>query len=306
MQKKFKVPYTMDKLYTPIIEQACERIPGFEKLFKQMERSISIEGKSKSTLINYSRHLAHIALHYNCFPLELSADKVLDFLFLVKSNGTPSASFFKFTVYGLRYACRLRGLDYQQFSLPSLKRDKKLPTVLNGSEVKALLKSCKLLKHRLIIGLCYGCGLRCGEVRNIHVADADLERGMLHIKNGKGSKDRAIPLGKMLCRGIAKYISLENPNKYLFESREGKVFSQRGTQLAITQAVKKAKLRKEIHCHTLRHSYATHLLEQGLNIMSIKELLGHSNIEATLVYLHVAKPSAVNVFSPLDTLYGEI
>ena len=139
----------------------------------------------------------------------------------------------------MRYACRLRGLEYKQFSLPEIEKDTKLPVVLNGSEVKALLKVCKLLKHRLIIGLCYGCGLRCSEVRNIQVADADLERGMLHVKQGKGSKDRCLPLGKMLCRGIAQYISAEHPRKYLFEGNSEKGMSQRGTQWVVGKACRR-------------------------------------------------------------------
>ncbi len=171
----------------------------------------------------------------------------------------------------------------------------KLPVVLNGDEVKALLKSCKLLKHRLIIGLCYGCGLRCSEVRNLRVADA-----------GKGSKDCCLPLGKMLCRGIAQYISAAHPGNYLFEGVDNQAMSQRGTQWVVYQAVKRAGIRKEVHTHTLRHSYATHLLEQGVNILTIQELLGHANIETTMVCLHIARPSAQTVFSPLDTLYGQL
>ncbi|MGH2563183.1 MAG: tyrosine-type recombinase/integrase, partial [Ginsengibacter sp.] len=266
----------------------------------------SITGKSKSTLTNYSRQLAHLALHYNCFPLELDAERVMDYLHLIKSLGTTSATFFKFTVYGMRYACKLRGLEYKQFSLPEIDKDVKLPVVLNSEEVKALLKSCKLLKHRLIIGLCYGCGLRCSEVRNLRVADADIERGMVHVRQSKGSKDRCLPLGKMLCRGIAQYISAEHPRDYLFEGVDGHAMSQRGTQWVVYQAVKRAGIRKEVHTHTLRHSYATHLLEQGVNILTIKDLLGHAHIETTMVYLHIAKPSAQTVFSPLDTLYGQL
>ena len=291
--------------YVTIVQQACDKVTGFSLLYKEMERSISISGKSLSTLTNYSRQLAHLALHYNCFPLELDSEQVMDYLHLVKSRGTISATFFKFTVYGLRYACRMRGLEYKQFSLPEIEKDSKLPIVLNGTEVKALLSACKLLKHRLIIGMCYGCGLRCSEVRNIRVADADLERGMLHIRHGKGSKDRCVPLGKMLCRGIAQYISAEHPQQYLFEGTDGEELSQRGTQWVVAQAVKRAGLRKEIHTHTLRHSYATHLLEQGVNILIIKELLGHSHIETTMVYLHIAKPSTQTVINPLDTLYKQ-
>ena len=183
----------MDKDYVTIVKQASDKVTGFLELYKEMERAISITGKSKSTFTNYSRQLAHLALHYNCFPLELDAEQVMDYLHLVKSRGTTSATFFKFTVYGLRYACRMRGLEYKQFCLPAIEKDQKLPAVLNGSEVKALLKACKLLKHRLIIGLCYGCGLRCSEVRNIKVADADLERGMLHVKQGKAFFQRPLP-----------------------------------------------------------------------------------------------------------------
>lgn len=291
--------------YVTIVEQACDKVTGFSLLYKEMERAISITGKSTSTLTNYSRQLAHLSLHYNCFPLDLDAEQVMDYLHLVKIRGTTSATFFKFTVYGLRYACRLRGLEYKQFSLPEIERDSKLPAVLNGAEVKALLAACKLLKHRLIIGLCYDCGLRCSEVRNLQVADADTERGMLHVRMGKGSKDRCIPLGKMLCRGIAHYLGAEHHTKYLFEGNDGDALSQRGTQWVVGEAVKRAGIRKEVHTHTLRHSYATHLLEQGVNILTIQELLGHTNIETTMVYLHIAKPSVQTVPSLLDTLYHQ-
>lgn len=142
-------------------------------------------------------------------------------------------------------------------------------------------------------------------MRNLRLADTDIVRGMLHVKQGKGSKDRCLPLGKMLCRGIAQYISGEHPRNYLFEGNDGQALSQRGTQWVIYQAVKRAGIRKEVHTHTLRHSYATHLLEQGVNILTIKELLGHAHIETTMVYLHIAKPSAQTVFSPLDTLYKQ-
>ena len=172
----------MDNDYVTIVEQACDKVTGFDELYKEMERAISITGKSKSTLTNYSRQLTHLALHYDCFPLDLDGEQVMDYLHLVKSRGTTSATFFKFTVYGMRYACRLRGLEYKQYSLPAIEKEQKLPVVLNGTEVKALMAACKLLKHRLIIGLCYGCGLRCSEVRNLRLGDVDLERGMLHVK----------------------------------------------------------------------------------------------------------------------------
>src|SRR5215210_4239976 len=134
--------------YVTIVQQAKDKVTGFEQLYKEMERSINVSGKSASTLTNYGRQLAHLALHYQQLPTELDSEQVLDYLHLVKANGSPSATFFKFTVYGMCYACRMRGLPYQQFSLPAIERNDKLPVVLNEGEVKALLKACNLLRHR--------------------------------------------------------------------------------------------------------------------------------------------------------------
>lgn len=303
--KQTTVPGKRAKDYVTIVQQACNKVTGFEQLYKELERAINVSGKSTSTLTNYGRQLAHLALHYGQLPTELDNEEVLDYLHLVKAIGSPSATFFKFTVYGMRYACKLRGLPYEQFSLPSIERNDKLPAVLNAAEVKALLKVCDLLKHRLLIGLCYGCGLRCAEVRNLRIGDVDTVRGMLHVRQGKGKKDRMLPMGTMLSRGIRDYIAAEKPRLYLFEGNDGQVYSQRGAQWAITQAVKKAGIMKEVSLHTLRHTYATHLLEQGVNILTIKELLGHAHIDTTMIYLHLARPSARMAFSPMDTLYNQ-
>jgi site-specific recombinase XerD len=290
--------------YVTLVQQAINKVTGFQQLYNELERAINVTGKSKSTLTNYTRHLAHLALHYKQLPTELDHEQVLDYLHLVKSKGSPSATFFKFTVYGMRYACKLRGLPYQQFSLPAIERNDKLPVVLNASEVKVLIKACNLLKHRLLISLCYGCGLRCAEVRQLTLADVDTERQMLHVRQGKGSKDRCLPMGTMLARGIKQYIQAEKPRKFLFEGHDGNAFSQRGTQWVVSQALKKSGIVKDVSVHTLRHTYATHLLEQGVNILTIKELLGHAHIDTTMVYLHLARPTAVVAFSPLDTLYN--
>ena len=291
--------------YETLVEQAICKVNGFELLYKDLERAINVSGKSKSTLTNYARHIAHLALHYQQLPTELDSEQVLDYLHEVKANGSPSSTFFKFTVYGLRYACKLRGLPYQQFSLPSIAHNDKLPVVLNASEVRALLKVCDLLKHRLLIGLCYGCGLRCAEVRQLRLSHVDTERAMVHVYQGKGKKDRVLPMGTLLARGIKSYIDAEMPRNYLLEGNDGNAYSQRGAQWAITQAVKKAGIAKDVTLHTLRHTYATHLLEQGVNILTIKDLLGHAHINTTMTYLHLVRPCANIAFSPMDTLYNQ-
>jgi integrase/recombinase XerD len=152
--------------------------------------------------------------------------------------------------------------------------------------------------------LLYGCGLRCSEARGILLKDIDIDRGMLLVRQGKGSKDRYVPLGKLLARGISTYIESEAPQTWLFSGNDfDSRYSQRGVQWAVKELAKKAGIKKEVHTHTLRHTYATHLLEEGLDIVSIKELLGHSHIETTMVYLHVAQSGRHKPFSPLDTLY---
>jgi integrase/recombinase XerD len=292
--------------YVTTVQQACGKVTGFTKLYHDLERSINVSGKSKSTLANYGRHLAHLALHFNQLPTELDQEQVLDYLNFVKAKGTPSATFFKFTVYGMRAACKISALPYQQFSLPSIQKTNKLPSVLNASEVKALLKACTLLKHRLLLGLCYGCGLRCAEVRHLKIGDIDTERNLLHVRQGKGGKDRIVPLGNMLQRGIKTYIDTQRPQLFLFEGSNGQAFSQRGAQWVMGQALKKTGILKEdVSLHTLRHSYATHLLEQGVSILAIKELLGHAHIDTTMIYLHLARPVLTQTVSPLDTLYSQ-
>lgn len=280
-----------------------------------MQQRISISGKSKSTLENYTRHLAHIALHFNQLPTELDPDQINDYLYLIQQqHNTPSDSYFKFTVYGLRFAFRMMGLKDKHIELPSIKHEKKLPVVLSREEMKRLLKVPKLLKHRILIGLLYGCGLRCFEVRNLQLCDLDFDRQMLHVQKGKGKKDRYVPLPPMLIRGLRSYIQAECPDQWLFNGKpEGRAggdfdgrYSQRGVQWAVKQACKEVGITKETSVHTLRHTYATHLLEDGLDIVSIKDLLGHECIETTMIYLHVAASGRRKPFSPLDTLYGKL
>ena len=275
---------------------------------------MSISGKSQSTFKNYAHHVAKMALHYQVVPTELDEDQINDYLYLMQQqHKTPSESCFKFTVYGLRYAFRLKGLKDKHIALPSIKGDKRLPIVLSREEMKSLLKAPKLLKHRVLIGLLYGCGLRCFEVRNLRLGDLDFDRKTVFVRKGKGDKSRYIPLSDMLIRGMKAYIEAERPQEWLFcgkqpvEGRSGGGFdsrySQKGVQWAVKQARKAAGITKPMTVHTLRHTYATHLLEEGLDIMSIKDLLGHACIQTTMVYLHVAQCGRVKPFSPLDRLY---
>lgn len=278
----------------------------------RFERTISVLGRSQSTFSNYARHVASMALHFGKIPTELDVEQVQEYLFMLqKRSKTPSQTYFKHCVYGLRFLLKSEGLPYEYLHLPSIKHDKKLPTVLSKEEVWRLLNSCQLLKHRMLIGLLYGCGLRCMEVRSVRLQDLDFDREQLKVVQGKGKKDRYVPLSKHLIRGLKTYIEAEKPKTYLFNGQpQGRAggdfdsrYSQRGVQWAVKQACKAAGITKEVCVHTLRHTFATHLLEDGLDIITLKNLLGHEQIETTMEYLHIAQLDTIKAFSPLDTLF---
>ena len=245
-----------------------------------------------------------MALHFGKIPTELDVEQVQEYLFLLqKRSKTPSQTYFKHTVYGLRFMLKSEGLPYEFLHLPSIKHEKKLPTILSKEEVWRLLKNCQLLKHKILIGLLYGCGLRCMEVRSLRLQDLDFDRLQLKVVQGKNKKDRYVPLSKHLIRGLKTYIEAEKPKTYLlcFDSR----YSQRGVQWVVKQACKAAGITKDVCVHTLRHTFATHLLEDGLDIITLKNLLGHEDIETTMGYLQIAQLETQKAFSPLDTLFAK-
>ena len=284
-------------------------MPDFKILYSKLEQHVEITGKSSSTLTNYGRCLATMALHFKCSPLDLEEDQVLDYLQYLKNQSTkPSQSYFKHTVYGLSLAYKVMGIDSKGVSLPSMKFPKKLPVVLGHQEIKTLLRAPSLLRHRLIIAMLYGCGLRRFELLNIKIQDVDFDRKMLHVREGKGMKDRYVPLGCHLARGLKSYLESERPYTWLFNGKTNtgqlQQFSETGVQWVIKEAAKKAGIKKHVTSHVLRHTYATHLLEMGLDIMTLKDLLGHVDINTTMVYLHVAQLGRDKAFNPLDKIYS--
>jgi site-specific recombinase XerD len=199
------------------------------------------------------------------------------------------------------------GMQQKQVFLPKMKFPKKLPEVLSQQEVRRLLKTPLLLRHRLILGLLYGCGLRRQELCNIKIRDVDFDRRMLHVREGKGRKDRYVPLGEHLSRGIKTYLEAEKPYRWLFNGKTGtgeqQQFTGSGVRWVVKESRRKSGIKKKLTTHTLRHTYATHLLEMGMDIMTLKEKLGHVDIQTTLMYLHIAQLGRDKAFCPLDRLY---
>ncbi len=187
-----------------------------------------------------------------------------------------------------------------------MKKEAKLPVIFNRSELRQLFKAPTLLKHRIVLTLIYSAGLRSQEAINLKLSDIDFERKTIHIRQSKYKKDRIVPLSDYIAKGLIKYISAEHPHIWLFNGKEpdGR-YSVKGLSWIIRENLKKTDIRKDVSLHSLRHSYATHLLEDGVNIVTIKELLGHAHITTTMIYLHVAQIAPGGAHSPLDTLYPQ-
>lgn len=271
---------------------------------KSLEQQVKLNGYSTSTLTNYGRSIAKLSLYFGCTPLELDEDQINEYLLELNATQSPSKSYFKHTVYGLRYLFRLMNRDDRAIRLPSIKRAKTLPVVLSRQECKRLFQAPGLLRHRVLLMLIYSAGLRVAEVCRLQIRDIDSDRMRIHIRQSKGRKDRYVVLSPLMLRGLRKYYQGERPVKWLFNGKQpGTPISTAGIQWVMREAVKKAKIRKRATVHTLRHSFATHLLEAGLDIMTVKEQLGHARIEATMEYLHIARINPQQAFSPLDVLY---
>lgn len=288
-----------------LVQNAIQTVDGFEKVYKIIHQKVILQGKSESTFNNYIRRIAILSLHFNELPENISDDEINEYLTsLALSSKSPSRSSFKHAVYGLRYYFRHVDLNKRAISLPSLRNDLKLPIILNRSELKELFKAPRLLKHRIILSLAYSAGLRSKELINLKLSDIDYERKTIHIRQSKYKKDRIVPLSNYIAKGLKKYISVEHPHEWLFNGKEadGK-YSSKGLSWVMRETLKKTNIQKNVNLHSLRHSYATHLLEEGVNIVVIKVLLGHATIATTMIYLHVAQLPHTPPHSPLDTLY---
>ncbi len=291
-----------------IVERASILVPEFKRVYKQLSEQVTLRGQSQSTLENYIRRIALFVIHFERLPEKVSEDEVNEYLVaLARDPKSPSRSSFKHMVYGLRYYYRLLGMNRKAIALPSLKRDTKLPVILNRQELKELFAAPKLLKQIIVLTLIYSAGLRGQEVINLKIADVDFQRMTIHIRQTKYKKDRIVPLSPTMAIGLKKYLAAENPYIWLFNGKEvsGK-YSVRGLSWVMRENLKKTSITKKVNLHSLRHTYATHLLEEGVNIVTLKELLGHAEIATTMIYLHVAQCELVKSHSPLDTLYKQL
>jgi len=201
------------------------------------------------------------------------------------------------------YYKKMKQVDLEVGVLERPKRSLRLPHVLDKDEIRAILGSLRNKKHRAMLSVIYGCGLRCGELLNIQHSDISKDGTVLLVRQGKGAKDRMVPLSAKVNEVLKAYLEDYKPVKYLFEGvLPGSKYDQRSLQLVLKKAVALSGIKKAVTLHWLRHSYATHLLEGGTDLRYIQTLLGHSSSKTTEIYTHVSKLMLQRIVSPFDTL----
>jgi len=198
---------------------------------------------------------------------------------------------------------KVLGRNKQYYELHRPNKEHKLPKVLSKNEVKKILLSCGNIKHRCILMLMYSAGLRRSEVIDLTISDIDSERMVINIIGAKGKKDRVSLLSENILQLLRKYYKDYKPKKYLFEGAKGGKYSPTSIAKLLTNAAQKAGIHKNVTPHMLRHSFATHLLEQGTDLRYIQELLGHNSSKTTEIYTHVSKKAIGNINNPVDAFF---
>ncbi|MFH1225109.1 MAG: site-specific tyrosine recombinase/integron integrase [Candidatus Diapherotrites archaeon] len=288
---------------TPISPTAKVLLPENAELLRRFQQELTVTGYSKRTLEMYSMY-AKAFLEHSSKPAQSCArEDVVAFLAHMKSERNSTNATLALVHAALKFFfhnfLRLKILD----EIKSPKKAKKLPTVLSQDEVRALIKATKHGRNRLMVELLYSSGLRVSELVKMRTADADLHEGIARVKGGKGNKDRVVILSKDWTSGIKKYLKKKKvQSEFLFSKKNGKQLSSDTMQRIIREAAEKAEIKRHVTPHTLRHSFATHLLEAGENIRKIQELLGHSNLNTTQIYTQVSTDELKKVKSPLDSL----
>jgi site-specific recombinase XerD len=237
-------------------------------------------------------------------PEAAGRDEVRGYLVQMANSGQASAGYCRQARAALvfLYEATLKQPD-KVADLPRMKRPQQLPVVLSREEVGRILKVMVNLKHKALLVTAYSAGLRVGEVVRLKVSDIDSKRMQIRVTAGKGAKDRYTVLSETALTVLREYFKAEKPQDWLFPGEDpGDHLSERSAERVFEHAKKKAGIAKKATFHTLRHSFATHLLEDGTDIRYIQELLGHDSIETTERYTHVTQPALQRIKSPLDTM----
>lgn len=277
---------------------SVDGIAQIEK-FKQWLRS---KRYSESTLTTYSEALKSFLVFYREKSIAAITNEdviVYNNEYILKNN--LSISYQNQTINSIKLFFKIihdSKIVIEELHRP--KNAKRLPNVLSKEETFELIDSTINLKHKTLLALIYSSGLRISEAINMKITDIDSQRMLIHVKNAKGKKDRYTILSTKVLVLLREYYTVYKPKTYLFEGQYGKQYSSRSAQSVLQQSAKKAGITKQITLHTLRHSFATHLLESGTDLRYIQDLLGHSSPKTTMIYTHVSSTSLKKIINPFD------
>ncbi len=274
---------------------------NIEQLIYEME----LRNYSPRTIHTYTELLGNLEKYFQTELEKVSTEQLKAYLYQRMKVDEVSVSFINQTIsaFKLLHTDVLKR-DWETFRIKRPRREKKLPVVLSQEEVELLISSTRNIKHKALIMLAYSSGLRRQEVQQIKPSAIDSARMQVRVVQGKGKKDRYTILSKKTLELLRFYYKIERPSVYLFEPQGQKGITLSDTTLnnIVQKNAKKAGIKKDISFHTLRHCFATHLLEQGVNLKIIQQFLGHNSLKTTSVYLSVANINLSSVVSPLDSM----
>jgi len=269
-----------------------------------MDGDLVVRGMSVRTREAYLGAVAGLAKHYRRRPDQITAAEVQNYLLHLIEERKLAWSSCNIVAQGLRFFYRVTlKRSETQFDIPRARQPQKLPQILSREEIVALIENTANLKHRAILMTAYGAGLRLNEICRLKLTDIDSDRMTIRVEQGKGAKDRYTQLSPRLLSELRRYWMFYRPKVWLFTSRHGSEPISDGTVDKIYHHAKaRARITKDGGIHSLRHAFATHLLEGGVDIHTIQRLLGHNHISTTLRYFHLARKHLTDTPSPLELL----
>jgi integrase/recombinase XerD len=272
------------------------------ELRREMSRLMQLKDLSVNTQKTYLRGVSGLAKHYNMSPDKISKTMVEDYLLYLKNVKKHASNGVGTVVSGLKFFYRHVLSNEENAPTYAKRSTRKLPVVLTHDEVQRIINAPKNLKHRLMLKTTYSAGLRASEVIALKPGDIESDRMLIKVENGKGKKDRYTLLSEKLLKELRHYYKSFRPKTYLFPSSSKKdaPLCYESLRSVYEAARKKAGVNKGPGLHTLRHTFATHLLEAGYDIRKIQVLMGHKSLSTTMIYLHVSKETLSNIKSPLD------
>ena len=266
---------------------------------------MQIRNYSQRSIETYIHMLRSLEEYHGTSADEISIDQVKDFLlYWIETNGV-SVSYINQIISAVKILQKdVLGKEWESIRIKRPRRVKKLPVVLSKEEVKSMIETTRNLKHRAIFAVIYSAGLRISELTSLRPSDIDSDRKQIRVL-GKGNKYRYTLLSENTLDLLRIYWRAYKPERYLFEGqKQGHPISRETIQVVFKHACKKTGIIKPASVHSLRHSFATHLLESGVNLKIIQTLLGHSSLRTTSIYLHVTKFDPASIRSPFDDIAG--